>query len=244
MAHGEVALDLQQQATYGIGLASHIGKDFLVELRDFIEIGEQRLGFEYPRMIIELPIGALFFIIFIAYLAHYLLDDVFHGHQSRGAAELIHHDGYMHAVLLKLMQQVVYHLGLWDEVGRTHQRLPAEVVALVQMRQQILDVEDTFYIICIALIDGDARVGIVHDALQHLLERGTVVQRHHVHARSHHLLGRLTAEAYDALQDAALFGELFLIRQIQRMREVIYRDVVSLRLEVLVEERRRVHQHR
>ena len=89
-------------------------------------------------------------------------------YSALGQAKLINHDGNMNLVLLELTQQVVNLLCLGYEVRRTNQRLPAEILGFVQMRQQVLDIKNTPDIIEAVLIDGNTRVVVLHNTFQHI----------------------------------------------------------------------------
>ena len=43
---GEIALQLQHQTCYGVGIAFHILEDGIVELQNLVEVTKQRLAFK------------------------------------------------------------------------------------------------------------------------------------------------------------------------------------------------------
>ena len=67
-------------------------------------------------------------------------------------------------VRLKLFQQVVDLLVFGHEIGFSQQLLPAEFVAVVDVGQQILDVEDSLDIVQILVADRNAREARSDDA--------------------------------------------------------------------------------
>ena len=156
-------------------------------------------------MVVQRDVGALLVIVFIADFAHDFLDDIFHGHQARRAAKLVHHDGDMDFVGLEVTQKLVYHLCLGHEIGRTNQGLPTEIVAFGQVRQQVLNIKDALDVVPRLTIHGDTRIDILHDALQHVLERRMQLQVHHIQPRSHDFLGCFLTKADDSFQDFVFF---------------------------------------
>ena len=89
------------------------------------------------------------------------------------------------------------------------------------MGQQVLNVQDAPDIVTVILIDGDTRVVVLDDALQHLLIGSLEIKVYHILPRGHHLLGRLIAKAYDALQHALLLLDVLLVGQLKGLLQVV-----------------------
>ena len=228
---GEVALDLQQQAGQRVGLARHLLKLVVIDVEDLAEVAQQRLALETVSVVVELDILALLLVILVVDLADNLLQDVLQRDQSARAAILIDDDGHVDVVLLEVAQEVVDHLGLGHEVGRTDETLPAKALGLGEMGQQVLDIEDATDVVLVVLIDGDARIVVVNDTLEHVLVAAVDWEIDDILARGHDLLGRFVAEADDALEHALLVLDIVLVGELQRLLQLIDRELAALLLD-------------
>ena len=180
-------------------------------MEDLAEVAQQRLALETVSVVVELDILALLLVILVVDLADNLLQNVLQRDQSARAAILIDDDGHVDVVLLEVAQEVVDHLGLGHEVGRTDETLPAKALGLGEMGQQVLDIEDATDVVLVVLIDGDARIVVVNDTLEHVLVAAVDREIDDILARGHDLLGRLVAEADDALEHALLVLDIVLV---------------------------------
>ena len=79
------------------------------------------------------------------------------------------------------------------------------------MGQQVLNIQDATNVVAIILIDGNARIVVLNNALQHLLIGGLEVEVDHILTRGHNLLGSLIAKADNTLKDALLVLDIFLV---------------------------------
>ena len=182
MKFREFTLDFEQQACQRIGIAYHIFEGFRVYLHNLVEIRKQCLGFEYVSMVVYFYIRAFFLVVFVIDFSHNLLDDVFHRDDTRGSAEFIHHDSDVNLVGLEVAQEVVNHLRFGHEVGGADKALPLEIFTFLEMRKQVLDIQNTLDVVSRIFINGHTRITVFYHAIQHLLESGSDVQIHHIKA--------------------------------------------------------------
>ena len=110
------------------------------------------------------------------------------------------------------------------------------------MGQQVLDIEDAADIIDGVLIDGNTRVIVLDNALQHLGKAGAEVKVDNVLTARHNLLGRLVAEAHDALQHVLLVLQFLLVCQLQRLLQVVDTQDMALVLNDLAGKGARANQ--
>ena len=230
MQLGEVALNLQQQTCQRVGITLHLSKCLIVQLQQTVEVAQQRLAFEYEGVRVDTYKALLVLVILVVDLAYNLLQDVLQRHDTAGTSKLVDYDGYMYFVLLKFTQQVVDLLRLGYKVRWTNQRLPIELVTLRQVRQQVLDIQDTTDVILIVLIDGNTRIVVVNYAFQHVLIRCLEVQVDHILTTGHHLLHRLVAKAHDAFQHPLLLFDILGVRQLQSLLQLVYAQRLVLLL--------------
>ena len=177
---------------------------------------------------VEAGVGTLVVVVFVADFAHNLLNDVFHGHQSACTAELVHHNGHVHLVGLEITQKAVNHLCFGHKIGRTDEALPSEVGWLAQMRQQVLDVKHTLDVVLRSLINRNAAVVVLHNAIKHLGERSLHVEVHNINTRSHDFTRHLSTKADDALQHAALLRNVLLVGQFHGFLQVVHGEALCL----------------
>ena len=129
----EFTLDFEEQARQRVCIRCHIVEGFFGQLHNLPEVTEQCLGLENIGVLVEARVGAFVLVVLIVDLTYNLLDDVLHRYEAAGAAEFIYDNGNMYFLRLKVAQQVVDHLRLWHEGGRSDKCLPAEVGSLSQM---------------------------------------------------------------------------------------------------------------
>ena len=87
-------------------------------------------------------------------LSHDLFDDVFEGHEARGAAVLVEDDGDVDLLAAQLPEELLHALGLGHEVGLLG-HLPGLGVAIV-VAEEVFDVDDADDVVAGVLEDGDA----------------------------------------------------------------------------------------
>ena len=160
-------------------------------------------------------------IVFVVYLTYDFLDDVLHCNYAAGAAKFVYYNGYVYLVLLEVTQQVVYHLGLGDEIWCADKCLPAEIGWFLEVWEQVLDIENSLDIVFVTAIYGYAAVVVLDYALYDLGEGCTDVEVHDVYAGCHDLACHLASEAYDALQHLALLCDVFLVGELHCLLQVI-----------------------
>ena len=102
------------------------------------------------------------------------------------------------------------------------------------MGEQVLDIQDTTDIINRALIDGDTRIVVLNDTLQHIRECRTEVKIDHILATGHHFLSRLVAEADDAFKHILLLTQLILVSQFKCLLQIVYTQHMVLFLHHLL----------
>ena len=128
----------------------------------------------------------------------------------------------MHLIPLKVPQQVVYHLCLRHKVGGSDECLPPKALGLAKVGQKVLDVEYALYVVLCSLIDGDSAVVVGNDAGEYVAEGGLDVEIDNVNAAGPNLLCHFASEANDALEHAALLGDVLLVCQLHCLLKVIH----------------------
>ena len=225
---GEIALDLEQQACQGVGIALNGVEELVIQLQDLGEVGEQGLALEEVGVLIQAGEGQFLVIILVVYLTYNLLNDVFHRHDAARSAELVHDDGNVHLVCLEIAQQVVNHLGFRYEVRRADKTLPTEIGRLAQVRQEVLDVEHALDVVLRTLIDWYAAIVVLDDRAEHLGIRRTDIETYDVHAARHNLARRLSPEADNTLQHTALLGNILLVGQFHCLLQIVNSQALRL----------------
>ncbi len=230
----EVALDFKEQTGQRVGITHDIIEFIGIYIKYLAEIAQQRLALKEVSVIVELGVGILLLVVLIINFANNLFKDVFQRDKSARATKFINHNGNMHLVFLELPQEVVNLLSLRDEIGRTDETLPAEVLRLVEIGQQVLDIEYPPNIILIILKHGDAAVIVLHYGVQHLLEIGLDINVNDVLSRCHHFFGCFVAKANDAAQHALLVLDVILIGELESLLQVINTELPFLFLHHLL----------
>jgi len=218
---GELAFDFEQEACECVGIALYFLEIFVIKVHNAVEIGEKGLSLEDVGIVVQALVALLGIIVFVVYLTYDFLDDVLHCHYAAGASKFVYDYSNVYFVLLEIAQQVVYHLGLGDEVWCANKGLPAEIGWFLKMREQVLDVQDSLDIVLVTAIYGYAAVVVFYDALDNLGECSPDVEVHHVHTGRHDLARHLAAKAYDALQHLALLCDVFLVGELHCLLQVI-----------------------
>ena len=134
----------------------------------------------------------------------------------------------MNFICLKVTQQIINHFCFRNKISRTDQCLPTEIIHLVKMRQQVLDIKNTFDIITWLGIYRNTWICIIYNTLQHLGIRSIDFQIHHIKTRCHHLLGSLSTKTDNSLQNVALLRYFILIGQLQRLRQFVDWNIIVL----------------
>ena len=98
------------------------------------------------------------------------------------------------------------------------------------MRQKILDVKDASDVVLVVLIDGDSRIVVFNNALQHILVRAADVQVNEVLSRGHHFLGSLIAKTDNSLKHTLLVLYIAFIGQLQGLLKIVNRQLAVLLL--------------
>ena len=147
----------------------------------------------------------------------------------------------MNLILLKITQQVVNLLMLGDKVYLAQKLLPAPLVAVVDVWQQIFYIECALDIIQILVIDRNTRVARLDDDLLDLLERSLDIQRGDVNSGAHNLLHLGIDEVDDTRQHLMLLTRGTL-RQIHRICQLLHRDILGAGSHT-AQSATRTHQH-
>ena len=108
----EVALYLKQESGKRICITLHIRELIVVHIQNLAEVGKQSLALEDVRIIVQLCVSLVFFIVFVVYLAYNLLKDILKRNKTTRTTKLIHNDGDMHLVLLEFSHKIVKVVGL------------------------------------------------------------------------------------------------------------------------------------
>ena len=136
-------------------------------------------------------------------LAHQFLQDVFQGHQTFGAAVLVHHHGHMHLPALHFIQQIGHRGGGGDVDDRRDQVFPAVVVPQLGL-VKVLFVDHADDGVDAAVPDGNTGEAVGGDQLIQLLGAGLVGDGHNVHPRRQDLLYLHVSELNGGTDEAAL----------------------------------------
>ena len=148
----------------------------------------------------------------------------------------------MHFFHAEVLQQVVEHARLGHKVGGTHQRLPLEgIVAVTDVGQQVLGIQDALNVVRSLLIDRHARITRVDHLAHDLVERVFLVNVHHVNAGTHDIAHRLVTERENALEQFLLVRVIHLT-DFQSARQVIDRQFFGLTRHYLVNQACTAHQ--
>ena len=149
----------------------------------------------------------------------------------------------MNLIRLEVTQQIINHLRLRHKISRANQWLPTEIIPLIDMRQKVFNIQHPFNIVPWTGIDRNTWISIFNDTLHHLLERCTDIQIDHIQTWCHHLLHGFPTETDNSLQNIILFRKLRFIRQFQRVRQFIHRNIVTLLHKMLIQKSCRTHKH-
>ena len=193
----------QQQPGQSVRISFHFLEKSGISFHNLIKIGQQGFCLEYIGTVIQFHIRTLFIIVFIINLSYNLLDDILHCNNARSTSKLIDNDGNMDLVRLKITQKIINHLRFRYKVSRTDQCLPTKVVALAQMRKQILYIKNPLYIIPRFGIYRNTGIGIFHNTFQHIGIRSIDFQVHHIQPGSHHFLSRFLTKTDNTFQNIA-----------------------------------------
>ena len=126
----------------------------------------------------------------VANVADDLLDDVFEGHETRGAPELVAHDRHVQAARAHVLQDLRGGLVLADEhdgraqdVGELRRGEPA----VAHHDEEVLRVEQADDVVDVLAVDGVARVLLGRDQRDHLGQRSRELDAENVTPRDHDL---------------------------------------------------------
>ncbi len=145
-------------------------------------------------------IETLVVVAFVGNFADDLLDDVLQRHQTQRRTVFVDHDSHVHLVRLEVAQQVIDLLMLRHEIGLADQLLPSELVAVVDVGQQILDIKRTPDVVDILLEDRNARKSRRDDRPLDFLVIVGQLDGCDVHAGLHDLLHLGVDEIHDPRQ--------------------------------------------
>ena len=156
---------------------------------------EARASASYAPARARDDVGRGRFVVFVVDLAVHRVDQVLQGDQAVGAAELVDHQGQMHARALHAQQQVrrahrsghEQHLAaqpVQHRIGGRRGRGPA---VGGQQFEHVLDIGHPHRIVEGVAVDRHARVLDLGELAHHLLERGGDLDGHDVRAGGHHV---------------------------------------------------------
>ena len=238
----EFALEVEQVTGDGFGFLGMLTQFFFLDVEDACKVAQEGLAIEEPGVLADAVIEFLLGVVLVVDVAHNLLEHVLEGGDALCAAILVDDDGHVHLLLAEVLEQVVEHAGLGDEIGGTHERLPLEgIVAGADVGQEVLGIEDALDVVGRFLIDRHARITRVDDLAYHLVEVVVLVYIHHIDARAHDVAHRLVAKGQDALEQLLIIGILDLAH-LEGSREVIDREFLGLCRNDLVDQTRAAHQ--
>ena len=168
-------------------------------------------------------------------VAHQLLQDVLHGHDTQGATVLIQHHGQMGLVGLQLTEQIVDALTLMDEQGRRDQFLQG-LVGKTLGGKHVLGMENAHDLVDALLVNQQTgEAGLLED-LTDLLHGSLDVKALQIHAVGQDILGLLLGEVDGVTEQVALLvvdGALLLNLLHQHEQLFLGHFVVSLDTEDL-----------
>src|SRR6185312_16304830 len=187
----------RQRIAFAFYFIERIGRD----IHDLAEVVQHGPALENIAAVLETPAVPFIFVKFIADIPDDLLEDILQRDDTARAAEFVHDDREMNALLLELLHEVADQLLLVDEIHRTKQGMPVEIVRLAQPGDQVPGMDHAGQFVEARLIDR--KPGIVQ-LINLLPEAGKVqVVRHAAdfQARAHDLLDRNRTELQQALED-------------------------------------------
>ena len=113
----------------------------------------------------------------------------------------------------------------------------------MQMGQEVFDVKNASHVVAIILIDRYARIVVLDNTLQHITERSLEIKINHILATGHDFLSRLVAKTDNTLQHTLFILDILLIREFERLFEIIDTQNVILLLYHLACQDARLHQN-
>jgi hypothetical protein len=136
----QIAFQLHHQSGKRLGMSLDIGEGLLLEAERTLELSDVRLAVEDVGMFVYAHVEPLLLVALVRDLANDLLHDIFERYQTLRRAVLVDDYGKVYLLALEVFQQIVYLLVLGHEVGLAQQLLPAEIIAVVDVRQQVFHV--------------------------------------------------------------------------------------------------------
>ena len=146
----------------------------------------------------------------------------------------------MDLVGLEVGQQVVDLLVFGHEIGLAHQLLPAELAAVVDVGQQVLDIKRSLDVVYVVLVDRDARKSRLDNGLLDRLVIVGYVEHRDVHAGLHDLLHLGIDEIDDSRQHHMLLRTRTL-GHVHRVGQLVERNLALVR-SLLADAAARPHQ--
>ena len=136
-------------------------------------------------------------IVLVLDLTHDLLHDVLQGHDPGHPPVFVDHHGHVHLLFLELTQEDVDRLGRRGIVDRAEESVQGWIWG-VHLGEEVLRVEGPHHVVGDTVVDREPRVSICSYDLPRLDRRGPHLDRLHIGARNHHLLGGHLVEVEDA----------------------------------------------
>src|SRR3712207_127177 len=95
------------------------------------------------------------------------------------------------------------------------------------MRQQILYVKNTSYIILVFLKHGNTTIIVLNNAIQNFYKITLYIKVHYILTAGHHFFGCLISKPDNTFQHALLILNGILVRQFQSLFQLVYTQDVA-----------------
>src|SRR5262245_39032745 len=177
-----LAFDLYPQT-----LADLVDVDLPVEDEPAIALVDNRLGLD---------------VVFITNLADDLFEHVLDRDEPGGAAVLIHHDGDLGLLALKLLQQLGHTFAFRDDGRRAQKRRDRTGLVWRLQRHQVLDEDKPGDIVEALFEDREAGVLLLAEKGPEIADGGIFFNRDDVGPRCHHFPHERVSEVDDALEQS------------------------------------------
>ncbi len=150
----------------------------------------------------------------------------------------------MDALALKIFQQRFQLLAFRNKITGPQQFLPFKFFVLLQVREQVLDVENTLNVVERLAVHRNARKAGGPHLFHQLLEVQFDIHRRNIHSGFHYLLHRQQAKIHNPFQDIFLFlRRAIVVRgEFESLVEFFHRGVVPFSLHPAFHQAGKVHQ--
>ena len=98
---------------------------------------------------------------------------------------------------LEIPEQIFNQFGFRHKVWLPHQRMPVEFGSLIEVRNNILGVQDSHHFIKVIFVNGQSRVVKLFNFFDQLRKRHIIINAIYIESGTHNLLYRNVPELFD-----------------------------------------------